>query len=365
MCMEIRTKLFRYGFMAIDLFNTVLVICRCSVLCVIICFFNQTALYLFPLAMVIDWCVFQYSIQSVFKNQLLGLNMAIDGFKERNVELEIIEDDFIREIDTEMRKYQLFKWGNRHGEKHTIVIRANKMLKQFKSFTFYNASSVVFVSKTFYPQSVKDRILLVHEFAHCVSHDLMLAFRKHFYCSAIIFVVLVCILGNSIWIILFTVIFAILLSLLQFWPVVYNEIEANNHALEVMNTLYGVESMSESAKYLLKLRTETLQKMKNEKRYGLAYATEKLQIEQLQRCVAENVLIGQISPMNFWLSIIYYGLFALVGYACASFIEGICISWYMLIVALMIFVPAYIMSKINITRIWILKDLIYMKIGIQ
>lgn len=83
---------------------------------------------------------------------------------------------------------------------------------------------------------------------------------------------------------------------------------ANNHALEVVNTLYGAKSMSESAKYLLKVRTETLRKNIKDKRYGLAYAIEELQIEHLQRSVSENALIQQSSPMNVWLSIIHYSL---------------------------------------------------------
>ena len=150
--------LYLFIFRILDLLNTILVICRCSVLCLITCFFNYTALYLLPLAIIVDWGIFQFSIQSVFKNQLLDLNKAVEEFKEQGIDLEIIEDDIIKEIDTEMRKYQLFQWGNRQGDKRTIVIRANKLFGQFKSFAFYNASSFIFVPKTFYPQSIKDMI---------------------------------------------------------------------------------------------------------------------------------------------------------------------------------------------------------------
>lgn len=139
----------------------------------------------------------------------------------------------------------------------------------------------------------------------------------------------------------------------------------NNHALEVVNTLYGAKSMSESAKYLLKVRTETLRKNIKDKRYGLAYAIEELQIEHLQRSVSENALIQQSSPMNVWLSIIHYSLFALAGYACYSFVKEMNVSWYMLIMALIAFILIYVLSKINVTKIWIIKNLIYEKIGIQ
>lgn len=128
--------LYLFIFRILDLLNTILVICRCSVLCLITCFFNYTALYLLPLAIIVDWGIFQFSIQSVFKNQLLDLNKAVEEFKEQGIDLEIIEDDIIKEIDTEMRKYQLFQWGNRQGDKRTIVIRANKLFGQFKSFAF-------------------------------------------------------------------------------------------------------------------------------------------------------------------------------------------------------------------------------------
>ncbi len=117
----------RFGFITMDLLNTILVICRCSVLCLITCFFDYTALYLLPLAIIVDWGIFQYSVQSVFKSQLMDLNKAVDEFKEQGADLEIIEDEIIKEIDTEMRKYQLFQWGNRQGDKRTIVVRANKL----------------------------------------------------------------------------------------------------------------------------------------------------------------------------------------------------------------------------------------------
>lgn len=318
--------LYLFIFRILDLLNTILVICRCSVLCLITCFFNYTALYLLPLAIIVDWGIFQFSIQSVFKNQLLDLNKAVEEFKEQGIDLEIIEDDIIKEIDTEMRKYQLFQWGNRQGDKRTIVIRANKLFGQFKSFAFYNASSFIFVPKTFYPQSMKDRILLAHEFAHCVSHDLMLAFKRQFYCSAIILPLFVLVSDIPAWMKISAILLASVLALLQFWPIAYNEIIANNHALEVVNTLYGAKSMSESAKYLLKVRTETLRKNIKDKRYGLAYAIEELQIEHLQRSVSENALIQQSSPMNVWLSIIHYSLFALAGYACYSFVKEMNVS---------------------------------------
>lgn len=349
----------------LDLLNTILVMCRCSVLCLITCFFNYTALYLLPLAIIVDWGIFQYSVQSVFKSQLMDLNKAVNEFKKQGADLEIIEDEIIKEIDTEMRKYQLFQWGNRQGDKRTIVIRANKLFGQFKSFAFYNASSFIFVPKTFYPQSMKDRILLAHEFAHCVSHDLMLAFKRQFYCSAIILPLFVLVSDIPAWMKISAILLASVLALLQFWPIVYNEIIANNHALEVVNTLYGAKSMSESAKYLLKVRTETLRKNIKDKRYGLAYAIEELQIEHLQRSVSENALIQQSSPMNVWLSIIHYSLFALAGYACYSFVKEMNVSWYMLIMALIAFILIYVLSKINVTKIWIIKNLIYEKIGIQ
>lgn len=354
-----------FGFIAMDLLAIILVICRCSMLCLIACFFNHTVLYLLPLAIIVDWGIFQYSFQSVFKSQLKALNGAVEEFKGQGANWEIIEDDIIEEIDAEMRKYQLFRWGNRRGSKQTVVVRVDKLFPSFKSFALYNEVSVIFVPKTFYPQFVKDRILLAHEFAHCVSHDLMLVFKKQFYCSAIVLPLFILSSDVSVWIKLSAILFASVLALLQSWPIAYNEIEANNHALEVMNTLYGAEVMFESAKYLLNVRSETLYKNVKEKRYGLAYAIEKLQIEHLQRCVSEGTLIQQISPMNIWLSVIYYGLFAAAGYACCSSVKGMDISWYMLVAALLSYVLVYFLSKIGVTKIWIIKNLIYKKIGIQ
>ena len=141
--------------------------------------------------------------------------------QEQGIDLEIIEDDIIKEIDTEMRKYQLFQWGNRQGDKRTIVIRANKLFGQFKSFAFYNASSFIFVPKTFYPQSMKDRILLAHEFAQFVSHDLMLAFKRQFYCSAIILPLFVLVSDIPACMKISAILLASVLALLQFLSLIH------------------------------------------------------------------------------------------------------------------------------------------------
>lgn len=62
-----------------------------------------------------------------------------------------------------------FNGGNKNGEKRTIVIRLDGLFGQFKSFTLYNATSIIFVPKTFYLEDVKDGTMLIHEFAHCIS----------------------------------------------------------------------------------------------------------------------------------------------------------------------------------------------------
>lgn len=128
--------LYLFIFRILDLLNTILVMCRCSVLCLITCFFNYTALYLLPLAIIVDWGIFQYSVQSVFKSQLMDLNKAVNEFKKQGADLEIIEDEIIKEIDTEMRKYQLFQWGNRQGDKRTIVIRQTNCSDNSKVLRF-------------------------------------------------------------------------------------------------------------------------------------------------------------------------------------------------------------------------------------
>ena len=79
--------LYLFIFRILDLLNTILVICRCSVLCLITCFFNYTALYLLPLAIIVDWGIFQYSVQSVFKSQLMDLNKAVNEFKKQGADL--------------------------------------------------------------------------------------------------------------------------------------------------------------------------------------------------------------------------------------------------------------------------------------
>lgn len=163
---------------------------------------------------------------------------------------------------------------------------------------------------------------------------------------------------------IFSVILVMVIAILQVWSVVYNEIEANNHALEVINILYGTKAMSESAEYLLEIQKQTLNKIKEDNESRLAYVDEKLQIEFLQRIIDNNELIHQISPMNIWISIIYYTLFASSVYACFFSIKDMAISGYILIGVPLVFMLIIIMSKINITKLR-KKDLVYKMIGIQ
>ena len=358
-------KLKYFAFAAMDLWNCILVIGRCSILCLLLGCFNHSILNILPFAILIDWWIFLYSTQSVAIGQLDELEKTVNILKEDRVRMEIVEDETIRKIDAEMRKYKLFQWGNKNGEKRTIVIRLDRLFGQFKSFTLYNATSVIFVPKTFYLEDVKDRTMLIHEFSHCISHDLLLVFKKHFYYSAVILVLLILFSSLSLWLKIFSVVLAIVIALLQVWPVVYNEIEANNHALEVINTLHGAKAMSESAEYLLKIRKQTLIKIKEDNESRLAYVVEKLQIEFLQRVIDNNELIHQISPMNIWISIIYYTLFASSAYACFFSIKDMAISGYILIGVPLVFMLITIISKINTTKLWKKKDLVYKMIGIQ
>ena len=358
-------KPIRSGFTILHVFNGILISCRCSLLCLIACCFNASVFYLLPLGLVIDWAIAQYSYQSVFRSQLRALNKAIDEFQRHDVGLEIVEDDTIRQIDTEMRKYQLFQWGDKYGRKQVIVVRVDQLFGQFKSFVSYCSISVIFVPRTFYPQSVKDRILLAHEFAHCVSHDLMLVLSKLLRLSAILLPLIVLVADIPVWIKVAAILSAVTLRLLSSWPAVYNEIEANNHALEVIKTLYGADAMAESAKYLLRIRTETMQQQARKKKYRLgAYIAEQLQIKFLQKCVDENRLIWQISPMNTWLSAIYYGMFIAAGYGFYSLTRDVTFSWQMLAAAVIAFVLVHKFSKINIIKIWKAQNTTFAKIGL-
>lgn len=359
-------KLNYYSFAAKDIFIGVLVICRCSILCILLWYFNHTIIYLLPFALVIDWLLYNNSILSVTNSQLEELENAVNCLKKDNVGMGIIEDETIKEIDEEIRKYQLYQIGNRNGGKRTAVIRLNRMLGQFKSYTLYNAISVIFVPKSFDSKKLTNRTILAHEFAHCVSHDLLLVLKKQFHYSASILVLLVLFSSISIWIKIITVILAVLLVIIQVWPTAYSEIEANNKALEVIKTLYGQDAMTESAKCLLELRQTTLNKIRRQPDISvLSYAIEDLQIEFLRRAVDKNELIDQISPMNYWISFMNFALFTSSAYACYDLIQGVVISWYVMIGVPIILLIGKIKLIISNIKIWKRKNLIYEMIGIQ
>lgn len=354
-------------FIVTDFINTIIVLCRCSIICIIAVFFNFSFLYILPLALIVDWGIFQYSYQATFKSQLRELNNIINEFIDRKAEIEKIEDDIINEIDKEMRKYQLSIWGDRYGKKQIAVVRVNKVFGRFMSVAFYNSTSVIFVPKTFYPNSIKDRVLLVHEFAHCISHDLMLMFRKQLYISTILFSAVVVFSNISIWLSIVTVAIAVIFSLLQIWPIAYNEIVANNHALEVIETLYGSDSMMEAAKCLLNVRKESLDSLRNvmKKKGGVAIVVESLQIEFLQKCIQTRTLIWKISPMNIYLSFIYWILFVLAMYSSIASVQIIEASWQLLPASVCLFILLYYLFKIYISRIWKTRNLTFRRIGLQ
>ena len=345
-------KLNYYSFAAKDILIGVLVICRCSILCILLWYFNHTIIYLLPFALVIDWLLYNNSVLSVTNSQLGELENAVNCLKKDNVSMEICEDETIKEIDEEIRKYQLYQIGNKNGGKRTAVIRLNRMLGQFKSYTLYNAISVIFVPKSFDSKKLTNRTILAHEFAHCVSHDLLLVLKKQFHYSASILVLLV--------------LFSSILVIIQVWPTAYSEIEANNKALEVIKTLYGQDAMTESAKCLLELRQTTLNKIRRQPvKSVLSYAIEDLQIEFLRRAVDKNELIDQISPMNNRISFMYFALFTSSAYACYDLIQGVVISWYVMIGVPIILLIGKIKLIISNIKIWKRKNLIYEMIVIQ
>lgn len=354
-------------FIVIDLINTIIVLCRCSIICIIAVFFNFSFLYFLPLALIVDWGIFQYSYQAIFKSQLRELNNIINEFIDRKAEIEKIEDDIINEIDQEMRKYQLSIWGDRYGKKQIAVVRVNKVFGRFMSVAFYNSTSVIFVPKTFYPKSIKDRVLLVHEFAHCVSHDLMLMFREQLYISTILFSAVVVISNASIWLSILTIVIAVVFSLLQIWSIPYNEIMANNHALEVIETLYGSDNMMDAAKCLLNVREESLDSMRSvtKKKGKVAIVVESLQIEFLQKCIQTGTLIWEISPMNIYLSFIYWTLFVITVYSSIISVRTVEASWQLLPVSVCLFILLYYLFNIYISRIWKTRNLTFRRIGLQ
>lgn len=354
-------------FTVIDFINTIIVLCRCSIVCIITACSYFSFFYFLPLALIIDWIIFQYSYQVIFKSQLRELSNIIDEFVDREAEIEKIEDDIIDKIDKEVRKYQLFMWGDQYGKKQITVVRVNRVFGRFISVAFYNSTSVIFVPKTFYPKSIKDRVLLAHEFAHCVSHDLMLMFREQLYISTILFAAIVVISNVSLWLSILTVAIAIIFSLLQIWPIAYNEIAANNHALEVIETLYGSDSMMESAKCLLNMREESLDSLRSvtKKKERMATIVENLQIEFLRKCIQTGELIWKISPMNLCLSFIYWILFVFAVYCSITSVRMIEVSWQLLPISACLFILLYYLFKFNITRIWIARNLTFRRIGLQ
>lgn len=104
-------KLKYFAFAAMDLWNCILVIGRCSILCLLLGFFNHSILYILPFAILIDWWIFLYSTQSVANGQLDELEKTVNILKTERVRMEIVEDETIGKIDAEMRKYKLFQWG--------------------------------------------------------------------------------------------------------------------------------------------------------------------------------------------------------------------------------------------------------------
>lgn len=353
-----------YLFIMWDIIHIVFLMFRFSMLCIVLLCFNVSFVYILPVALVIDWGLFRFCTQTVYDIQLQTLQENIKTLKQEGAVLVPIENEIIEKIYNELKKYQLYQWGNKKGGKKIVVLKSNVLMGQFIGVPLYNDTSIIIVPCTFYPQHYSDRARLAHEFSHCVSHDLMITLRLIFKTTIFLYP-LVAILCNGINIIsLFTTLAALVLFILQGWQKPYQEIEANNKALEIIKTLYGVEEQKKTAELFHKNLDNELKKEKgNDKKNTYKKAVLKLQLGFLERYLKTGEAINQISPINPYISLSYWVLYVLTLYSCISVAITAIISWHAIVFAITLYMIIAIFLTLNNIRIWKKKRSTFQKIG--
>lgn len=353
-------------FICWDLIHFLFLFFRFSILCLILIGVNASFAYLLPIAIVLDIGVFRFCTQIVFSNQLRILEKNIQFFIDRAGKMGVVNNDIVDRINEEIGRYQIWQWGNRNGNKKVCVVQTNQPLDRFASVPLFNDTSVVFASSTFFPQHPRDRVLLAHEFSHCVSHDLMLVLRLLFYTTAIFYPLLVMICSCSVlWSLSAVLVGWTMYRLFQVGIEPYREIEANNKALEVIGTLFGKDGQKQAAKILLQIRKRELEEnQEGGKKRIVGQTILRLQIEFLNKCVETGALINQISPINKFISLSFWILFGVTMYNCAASVSTFVIPsyavWFSVVLALII----WICLKINRIVQWKKKIKLFQQIGI-
>jgi Flp pilus assembly protein TadB len=157
---------------------------------------------------------------------------------------------------------------------------------------------------------------------------------------------------------------ALVLSMLQGWHKPYQEIEANNKSLEVIKTLFGAEEQKKAAELFRdNLNSELEKARENNQKKTYKKAILELQIEFLDRHLTTGELIDKISPINPYISLSYWMLFALTACSCISAAATVTISWNVIILAILLYIIMYICLILNRNRIWKKRRNIFRKIG--
>jgi len=241
-------------------------------------------------------------------------------------------NEFIRSIVAEAKKYQLFKIGNKGSGKEIHFLRANKdNVTSYVSFTTFNGISCIILPKSTDLNNKKEKIILTHELAHCISDDTLFLIASNIKHLCLMLSILTIATSGISYISLCTLFLCLLLYKMQFWVKTHAEISANNTSMEILDTIEEKIEVHESSKVLWKIKQIGSDYLASKEKRSIKEIFEltslKEQLRYLKLAKDNGTLINYLSPINIPIGAIIILIYSLALLNIENLSKYLSVSW--------------------------------------
>lgn len=219
-----------------------------SIIVILLSFGNASFAFLLPLSLAIDMLIFMFAIFICYKQ---SVSIMKKGFWELT-DLDDIDAELKEQYLTEAQKFRMYQDGNRFGTKSISIYISKEKKTGGKAYSFFSDESIVLLHRDFDEEDDKDRITLLHEIGHCISHSLIEQKQIATILYSTIFsltIVALSVIMHLWWMLLLGIVLWTLMAFCESKVSIKSkiEMEADAIALIIFEHLYGSEKMKEVA----------------------------------------------------------------------------------------------------------------------
>lgn len=335
-------------FLAIQFLLGICLSFRCSALGLLVCFRNVGFIWVLPILLLAD--IFINSILKTYVNHST-LTSLLGAISQNSCET-IDADPFIDQVLREISRYELFKGGNTTGTKKVTFLRSSdNKASCYVSFPIFDNVSYVLVPQSTNLEDQKQRVILTHEAAHCISDDLstILEYDIKLFCILIaIFSVFT--LGVDLKLLLALALAGCLYKV-QNWREFYSEIVSNNLTIEILEAIPDKIAREVSARILQRPKKMELSLKYANLKFSISNKISeiklKLQVDYLETVIQTGSLIEYSSPINLPMILMIAAPVLLANSADHYLlIANFSFHWSFLIISLFILVVMLIVTNL-------------------